>query len=95
MIYGANEWITATPMVVMIWRSNFHDPFQNTNILADNGYINSFYPVNLVTDTRNQLMVNLTKNKLFIMHLIVLQAQLWRDSLEYSIVALIWQWMAT
>jgi len=32
-----------------LWRSNFHDPFQNTNVLADNGYINSSYPVNLVT----------------------------------------------
>jgi hypothetical protein len=32
-----------------LWRSNFHDPFQNTNVLADNGYINALYPVNIVT----------------------------------------------
>jgi len=24
-----------------LWRSNFHELFQNTTILADNGYINS------------------------------------------------------
>ena len=32
-----------------LWRSNFHEPFRNVNVLADNGYINPFYPVNMVT----------------------------------------------
>jgi len=32
-----------------LWRSNFHQPFSNLNVLADNGYINSFYPVNIIT----------------------------------------------
>jgi hypothetical protein len=32
-----------------LWRSDFHLMFANCNILGDTGYINSYYPINIIT----------------------------------------------